>query len=210
MGMELSLHSAVLAGSLKWIKKHLNSGADINEQHRGELPLCIALARHRWDAATLLLKKRPDVNKQQDDHNITLHQAAHAGADNTLLKALLDLGADANANGCWRLTPLCWAARGGHEDAVRFLIQNGADVSYRAKDGTGPVSEAVHAGHLDLARFLIDSGAKCSLHHAVQCEHLAEAWRLLSEGASVQEENDRWGGSPMAVAIWNDSVEMVQ
>jgi ankyrin repeat protein len=210
MGMELSLHSAVLAGNLKWVKKHLNAGADINGKHRGELPLCIALARRRWDIASSLLKKRPDVNKRQDDHNMALHEAAHAGAEIPLLKALVDLGADVNAVGCWGLTPLCWAARGGHEDTVRFLIQNGADVGYRATDGTGPVSEAVHERHLDLARFLIDSGAKCSLHHAVQCGHLEEARRLLSGGASVQEENDRWGGSPMAVAIWNDSVEMVQ
>jgi excisionase family DNA binding protein len=99
---------------------------------------------------------------------------------------------------------------GGHEDGVRFLIQNGADASYRAKDRTGPVSEAVHEDHFELARFLIDSGANCSLHHAVQCGHLAKARQLLSEGADVREEDDRWIGPPMAVAIWQDSVEMVQ
>lgn len=209
-GMELSLHSAVLVGSLKWIKKHLNTGADINEKHRGELPLGIALARQRWDVASFLLKKRPDVNKRQDNNNTALHEAARSGADNTLLKALLEMGADVNAVGGWGLTPLCWAARGGHEDAVRFLIQNGADVGYRAKDGSGPVSEAVHEGHLGLARLLIDSGAKCSLHNAVKCGHLAEARRLLSEGANVQEKDDCCSNSPMGVAIWNDSVEMVQ
>lgn len=210
MGVELSLHSAVLAGNLKWVRKHLSAGADINGKHRGELPLCIALARRRWDIAGSLLKKRPDVNKRQDNHNTALHEAAHAGADIVLLKALLDLGADVNAIGCWGLTPLCWAARGGHEDTVRFLIQNGADVGYRARDGSGPVSEAVHAGHLDLARFLIDSGAECSLHHAVQCGHLAKARQLLTEGADVQEKDDQCINSPMGVAIWDDSVEMVQ
>jgi ankyrin len=210
MGMELSLHSAVLTGNLKWVKQHLNTGADINEKHRGELPLCLALARCRWDVASFFLKKRPDVNKRQENHNMAVHEAACAGADNTLLKALLDLGADVNAVGCRGLSPLCWAARGGHEDAVRFLIQNGADVGYRAKDGSGPVSEAVQEGHLDLARFLIGSGAKCSLHNAVRCGHLAEARRLLSEGANVHEKDDCCSDSPMGVAIWDDSVEMVQ
>jgi len=210
MGMEFSLHSAALAGNLKWVKKHVDAGADINEKHRGELPLCIALSRNKWDVAGFLLKKRPDVSKRQENHNTAIHEAAHAGADNTLLKAILDLGADVNAVGCWSLTPLCWAARGGHEDAVRFLIQNGADVGYRAKDGSGPVSEAVHEGHLDLARVLIDGGAKCSLHHAVQCEHVAKARQLLSEGADVREEDEQCINSPMGVAIWDDSVEIVQ
>jgi excisionase family DNA binding protein len=88
------------------------------------------------------------------------------------------------------MTPLCCAASGGHEDAAKFLMQNRADVGFRAKDGTGPVSEAIHASHVALARFFIDSGAKCSLHHAVQCDHLARARQLLSEGADVQEEDD--------------------
>lgn len=209
-GVELSLHSAALAGDVKWVKKHLDAGADINGLDRGELPLCLALARYSWDVARFLLKKRPDVNKRQENRNMALHEAAGAGADNALLMALLDLGAEVDAVGCWRLTPLCWAARAGHEEVARFLMQKGADVGYQAKDGTSPVSEAVNNSHIELARLFIDSGAKCSLHHAVQCGHLAKARQLLSEGADVQEEDDQRSDSPMAVAIGNDSIEMVQ
>jgi excisionase family DNA binding protein len=209
-GVELSLHSAVLAGDIKLVKKHLEAGADINSRDRGELPLCLALSRHRWDVAALLLKKRADVTKRQENRNMALHEAAYAGVDGTVLKAILDLGADVNAVGCDSMTPLCCAASGGHEDAAKFLMQNEADVGFRAKDGTGPVSEAIHAAHVALARFFIDSGAKCSLHHAVQCDHLARARQLLSEGADVQEEDDCYMDSPMGVAIWNDSVEMVK
>jgi excisionase family DNA binding protein len=108
------------------------------------------------------------------------------------------------------MTPLCYAAYGGHETAARFLIQNGADVAYRARDGTSSESEAVHEDHVELARLFIDSGAKCSLHHAVQCGHLAKARQLLSGGADVQERDDHYSGTPMSAAIWDDSVEMVQ
>jgi cytohesin len=209
-GVELSLHSAVLAGDIKWVKKHMEAGADINSKDVGELPLCIALSRHRWDIAALLLRKRADVTKRQENRNMALHEAAYAGADSTVLKTILELGADVNSVGCGNMTPLCYAASGGHEDTAKFLMQNGADVRFRAKDGTGPVSEAVHADHITLARLFIDSGAKCSLHHAVQCNHLAKARQLLSEGAGVQEEDDRHMDSPMGVAIWNDSTEMVQ
>src|ERR1035437_361529 len=33
-GAELSLHSAVLAGDVKWVRKHLDAGADINAKNR--------------------------------------------------------------------------------------------------------------------------------------------------------------------------------
>jgi excisionase family DNA binding protein len=209
-GAELSLHSAVLAGDVKWVRKHLDTGADINAKSRGELPLCLALARHRWDVASLLLKRQADVNRRQDNRDMALHEAAHVGADNSMLKAILDSGADVNAAGYESMTPLCWAAHAGHEEATRFLIENGADVTYRARDGTSPASEAMRERHYSLGRFLIDKGGKCSFHQAVQCDHVAKARELLSAGANVKEEDDSWLQSPMGVAIWNDSVEMVQ
>ncbi len=39
--------------------------------------------------------------------------------------------------------------------------------------------------------------------------HLAKTRQLLSEGADVQEDDDQCVNSPMGVAIWDDSVEMV-
>jgi excisionase family DNA binding protein len=209
-GAELSLHSAVLVGDVKWVRKHLDAGADINAKDCGELPLCLALERHRWDVARLLLKRRADVNKRQDNRDMALHEAAHVGADNPMLKAILDLGADVNAVGYGSMTPLCWAAYGGHEDTAKHLIENGADLTYRAKDGTSPASEAIQERHYTLGRYLIDKGGKCSFHQAVQCDHVAKARELLGAGADVNEQDDSWVQSPMGVAIWNDSVEMVQ
>jgi excisionase family DNA binding protein len=207
---ELSLHAAVMAGDVKWVKKHLAAGVDINAKDRGELPLCLALARHQSEAATLLLKKGADVNKPQQNGEMALHEAAHAGADNSMLKAILDSGADVNAIGYGNMTALCWAAHAGHEDTLKFLIENGADAGYRAKDGTSPASEAINERHYDLGRYLIDKGGKCSFHQAVQCNHLGKARELLSAGADVNERDDSWVDPPMGVAIWNDSVEMVQ
>jgi ankyrin len=209
-GAELSLHSAVWAGDVKWVRRHLDAGADINAEDCGELPLCLALAQHRWDVASLLLKKRADVNRRQDNRDMALHEAARVGADDSLLKAILDSGADVNVAGYESMTPLCWAAHAGHEEATRFLIENGADVTYRARDGTSPASEAIQQRHYELGRYLIDIGGRCSFRQAVQCNHVAKARELLSAGANVQETDNSWSQSPMAVAIWNDSVEMVQ
>ncbi len=118
-----------------------------------------------------------------------------------MLKALLDSGADVNAVGYGNMTPLCWAAHAGQEDAVRFLIEHGADVAYRVKDGTSPASEAIQERHYALGRILIDKGGKCSFHQAVQCNHVARARELLSARADVNEEDDSWAQSPIEMAM---------
>jgi len=207
---ELSLHSAVMAGDVKWVKKHLAAGADVNGMEQGERPLCLALARHRWDVAKVLLKKGADVKKRQQSGDMALHEAAHVGADTSLLKYILDFGADINAVGYASMTPLCWAANGGREETARFLIENGADPAYLAKDGTSPVFEAVRQGHHTLAHFLIDMGGNCTFHHAVQSGHLTKARELLGAGADIREEDEYCHDSPLSVAIWDDSVEMAQ
>jgi len=207
---ELWLHSAVMAGDLKWVKKHLAAGADINGKDRGELPLCLALARCKWEVASFLLKKGADVHKRQESRNMALHEAVAAGAEVSVLKALLDLGADVNAVGQHGKTPLCLAAGGGLDDAAEFLIQKGADTAYLTKTGSGPVTEAIEHDHHCLARWLIDNGGRCSLPYAVECGHLTEARRLLSEGADVRETRECRLDSPMAMAIQDDSVEMAK
>jgi ankyrin repeat protein len=62
------------------------------------------------------------------------------------------------------LTPLLYAARQGHFDAVRALLDGGADVNEAsAGDRTSPLMIAVMNGHFDLAMELINRGANAAL-----------------------------------------------
>lgn len=57
------------------------------------------------------------------------------------------------------LTPLLFAAREGHIQAVRLLIEAGADIDAVAADGKDALSLSIFNGHYELASLLIDRGA---------------------------------------------------
>jgi ankyrin repeat protein len=57
------------------------------------------------------------------------------------------------------LTPLHYAARQGHQQAVRALLAGGADINEVTGDKTTPLMLAIINGHFDLAMFLLDRGA---------------------------------------------------
>ena len=58
------------------------------------------------------------------------------------------------------MTPLLFAARQGHLDAVKALLDAGADVNQVSEgDNTTPLLMAIINGHFDLAKFLLEKGA---------------------------------------------------
>ncbi len=57
------------------------------------------------------------------------------------------------------LTPLLYASRQGHRDAVRALLDRGADINGVSADKTSPLMMAVINGHFDLAMYLLERGA---------------------------------------------------
>ena len=57
------------------------------------------------------------------------------------------------------LTPLLYAARQGHLEAVRVLLDHGGNVNEPSADRTTPLMMAVINGRFDLAMFLLERGA---------------------------------------------------
>lgn len=208
--MEISFQGAIVAGNLAFVKKHLAGGADLNGLTLGELPLCLALARRQWDVAKYLLSKKPDVTRTQAEGDTALHVAVESGAPNTLLKAILRLGADVNAANKYGQRPVALAARAGDESAVQFLISNGANPKAGGVGENSPVTEALNQDNHELARFLIDQGAKSTLHQAARCGHLPQVQRLVREGADI-EAIDSWDDrTPLLVAVSNNYPEIVE
>lgn len=83
----------------------------------------LALLETLRNKAKHLLNKR--VNAKDECGRTALMKAAHHGsADN--VKALLDMGADANASDLWDVTALIMATARGRDDIVLLLREAGA------------------------------------------------------------------------------------
>jgi hypothetical protein len=84
--------------------------------------------------------------------------AAQEGQE-TVVRALLEAGADVNKTLDKGATPLYIAAQNGLEAVVRALMEAGADVNKAMDNGGTPLNVAAQNGHAAIVRALIDLGA---------------------------------------------------
>lgn len=135
--------------------------------------MCAAEKGH-LEIVQALLKAGASVSAAVDAHKVdggggsqALHYAMREGRV-AVGEALLDAGADPNVIGCSGRTPLAYAIRGVHAEAVGMLLKRGADVRlkphrkdyvstfYAATAAVGQTAELVsHGGKLVLAASLI-------------------------------------------------------
>jgi hypothetical protein len=107
------------------------------------------------------LESGEDVNKRDPKRGQTaLHKAAYNDKPVTL-KALIEAGADVNAQGSNNMgsTPLSFATQAGNPMIVMELIKAGADVNLARDDGTTPLHMAARYGYEGCAAVLIHAGA---------------------------------------------------
>jgi hypothetical protein len=79
---------------------------------------------------------------------------AAARGDVEVVRALLDAGADVNAERADGFTPLILAVFFGHEGVVRLLVERGADASARTRLGTTAARWAAARGFAEMAVLL--------------------------------------------------------
>ncbi|KAH8046425.1 hypothetical protein JL721_12401 [Aureococcus anophagefferens] len=109
----------------------------------------------------------PPWSRENDDRAKELdargpvHVACQEGHGD-VLTLLLDAGADAEAPGEKRATPVHYATENGHVGVVRLLARlRGASILRAASDdGSTPLHAAAARGHLELAKYLaVEGGA---------------------------------------------------
>jgi hypothetical protein len=123
----------------------------------------------------VLFEEQADINAQGGPYGNAL-QAASADRKKEDVRILLENGADVNAQGgfcgnalreesidvdCkddWGRTPLSWAARHEHWEAVTLLLEK-ESIGVDCKDDWGrtPLSWAVKSGHKAIAQLLLES-----------------------------------------------------
>ena len=80
----------------------------------------------------------------------------HGDEDESLVRCLIDNGANINKTDVYGRTPLMMAAEYGHLDVVKLLIDNGANINKTDVRGRTPLMMAASYGHLDVVKLLLD------------------------------------------------------
>ena len=121
-------------------------------------PLFVAC---EWDlqrqARTLILQS--EWHTLVSVHNYYFQNALYIAAHNgfmSIVKMLLDRGADVNAQGG---VALQIASSDGHLELAEMLINKGADVNAQSEWGSA-LKAALEEGHVEIAQMLINRGAK--------------------------------------------------
>jgi ankyrin repeat protein len=221
---------AVVGGNIAVIKLFLEYGEDANGKDKlGDTPLTYAATKHSVDMMALLVEKGARVDAVADDGDTALHSAVTATGIRALLAAnaqanekdkvthaintvkfLLDHGANINAKGKEKRTPLMLAVMGDEGELADLLIKRGADVN--AKDRIGKTALMLARGEQSekMSALLRAAGAKDfqpTLLEAVLQSDSATVRKLLAAGEDANQV-DSDGRTPLHYAV-SESTEPI-
>ncbi len=146
-----------------------------------------------------------------------LHEATRDG-DLEQVRALIDAGADLDAQGDNGETPLNTAILEGHVLVASLLIDRGADIQARNKGGFTPLHAAAYVNAVEIAEQLLSSGADINdqmnkaggtaLSVASEEGHAGVVKVLIDHGADL-EAAERNGYTPLTRALWRGHKEVM-
>tara|TARA_B100000029_G_scaffold102299_1_gene92655 strand:- start:203 stop:2437 length:2235 start_codon:yes stop_codon:yes gene_type:complete len=178
------LHGAAFLGRIEAVRVLIDAGADINARNnRKETPLdsCGApwndglqgivqfvggmlnldidmeQVKSGRPKVVAILGDKGGLRGDQLDatRRMTIWQAAKAGKTGAL-KNQLAKRPDLSRLDSKGISPLGWAALGGHVDATRLLIEAGADVNQKNRDGSTPLHGAAFLGRIEVVQALLE------------------------------------------------------
>lgn len=162
-GGETPLMTAARTGKADVIRALIVHGADVNarEATRGQSALMWAAAEGNGAAIRALVEGGADVNARAK--GLVASRTAPASTGKPANPDEAQVGTNRYVNAMSKridtLSPLLFAVRRGHTEAVRVLLELGANINDRAPDGSGPLAIAVANAHYELAGLLLDRGA---------------------------------------------------
>ena len=160
-----SLYAAVFSGCRKKIIQALiHKGADVNAASKDKVTAIMkACEKRRLNAIRVLLKAGSDANSVDKRGQTCLMSAVYGYCTKEVLQALIDHGADVNANtykdsNC--LTALMLACAKRNVDAIHVLLKAGSNVNIVDNVGQTCLMRAVHTHCCkEVLQAIIDHGA---------------------------------------------------
>ena len=158
-GGETALMTAARSGSPEAVELLLSHGADATarEQTRGQTALMWAAAQGHAAVIDLLADAGADV------HGRSAAPASAATAAGSQAAVFRDYARRGRIDA---FTPLLFAVRAGHIDAVHTLLERGAHVNDTAPNGASALVVAAVNAHWELGALLLDAGADPNLADA--------------------------------------------
>lgn len=148
MSVADQLHVAAKSGDVERVQHLLAQGHDINVRDENEAtPLHWAVYAGHEAVARLLIARGADV--YANETQLCLLPPARKAGDSVEQSPVAE---DTSTNG---VTPLHWAASGGHVALAKLLLTGGVNVNAETIDGVTPLAVAVMLGHqgiIDLLR----------------------------------------------------------
>ena len=161
------------AGNPDAVRALLLYGADPNvtESERGQTPLMHAAAAGNVDVIKVLIYEgSPTTDSRADPNARSTGPATKPRIGGRIPRINDPLGLRAHRDPTWavnleglELTPINWATREGHIEAVKVLLAAGADVNDPKPDGRTNLILAIENRHYELAGYLLDHGADPNL-----------------------------------------------
>ncbi|KAL2740342.1 hypothetical protein V1478_000483 [Vespula squamosa] len=171
-------------GTPEMIMFFVKNGADLNNRSGGS-PLYWAIYVRCIRLQTLLIELGTDVNGVIDSHE-NLKAPLHFAHDLSVVKLLIDKGANVNIKDKFNSTPLHYA---NHLSIVKCLVENGADINAKNNEGNTPLHTAVN---FPIVEYLVEKGADVNipnfrgytpLHFA---KNVIIAEYLIEQGANIK------------------------
>jgi uncharacterized protein len=144
-GHVLSIHEAAAFGDLMRVRELVEAESELANQvgADGHLPLGLACFFLHEDIVEYLLEKGANVNDaSQNNQRVTPLHAASASRSVSIVRTLLEHGADPNARQNGGFTALHSAAQNGQVEMIRLLLAQEAQADVRNEDGETPLDIA--------------------------------------------------------------------
>ncbi|XP_072125462.1 ankyrin repeat, SAM and basic leucine zipper domain-containing protein 1 isoform X1 [Mobula birostris] len=149
------------------VEQILNSGFDVEMRFSlGWTPLMYAANIANFEICRCLLDRGAKANFMKDQYSVLMAACASSESKEKVMKCvelLLSRNADPNAASSSQMTPLMYAARQGHTQAVILLVSHGAEINVQDDRGYTALIWASSQGHKSTALKLIDFGADKTL-----------------------------------------------
>ncbi|XP_068739826.1 ankyrin repeat domain-containing protein 7-like [Montipora capricornis] len=167
----------------------------------------------------LILNDGIDVNVAAKS-KITPLLLASLMSSGVLIKTLIDLGADVNAQTApGKKGPLLLAASSNNYVVTGLLLEHGADVNIQDNEGNSPLLLSVRQGFFSISQLLVNAGFHAKLRskagetllYKTVTQKYVPPFKLLLENKADVNKRDRWAGeTPLHKAVMQKDVPLVK